>query len=150
MLTYGVQDRSILGVRVRVTSPARTVALTMTKRPLTNVAASVHDRLLKRSRQTGEDFQFLLQRYAAETASLPSRTVRAPRSLRPQGRHAVCALGRIGVQADPRPRFHRLRQQVPDDGLAFDAATIRADPISDEAEYGGLRVRLRAMLGVAL
>ena len=25
MLTYGVQDRSILGVRVRVTSPARTV-----------------------------------------------------------------------------------------------------------------------------
>jgi hypothetical protein len=31
------------------------------KRPLTNVAASVRDRLLKRSRHTGEDFGFLLQ-----------------------------------------------------------------------------------------
>jgi hypothetical protein len=38
----------------------------MTKRPITNVAASVRDRLLSRSRQTGEDFQFLLQRYGAE------------------------------------------------------------------------------------
>jgi len=38
----------------------------MTRRPITNVAASVRDRLLNRSRQTDEDFQFLLQRYAAE------------------------------------------------------------------------------------
>src|SRR5207237_8201115 len=38
----------------------------VTKRPLTNVAASVHDRLLRRSRESGEDFQFLLQRYATE------------------------------------------------------------------------------------
>jgi hypothetical protein len=38
----------------------------MTKRPITNVAASARDRLLNRGRQTGEDFQFLLQRYAAE------------------------------------------------------------------------------------
>ncbi len=38
----------------------------MAKRPLTNVVASVRDRLLNRRGQTGEDFQFLLQRYAAE------------------------------------------------------------------------------------
>jgi hypothetical protein len=38
----------------------------MTKRPITNVKESVHRRLLNRSRETGEDFQFLLQRYAAE------------------------------------------------------------------------------------
>jgi hypothetical protein len=38
----------------------------MTKRPITNVAASVRDRLLSHSRKTGEDFGFLLQRYAAE------------------------------------------------------------------------------------
>jgi hypothetical protein len=31
-----------------------------------NVAASVHARLLSRSRKTGEDFQFLLHRYVAE------------------------------------------------------------------------------------
>jgi hypothetical protein len=38
---------------------------------------------------------------------------------------------------------------VPDDGLAFDAATVTAEPIRDEAEYNGLRVRLRAMLSNA-
>ena len=42
----------------------------MTKRPLTNVAASVRARLLDRSRETREDFQFLLQRYAAERFSI--------------------------------------------------------------------------------
>ncbi|HEX3666954.1 MAG TPA: nucleotidyl transferase AbiEii/AbiGii toxin family protein [Rhizomicrobium sp.] len=38
----------------------------MTKRPLSNVAASVLDRLLARSRDTSGDYQFLLQRFAAE------------------------------------------------------------------------------------
>jgi len=38
----------------------------VTKRPLTNLAASVRDRLLTRSRESGEDFQFLLQRYVTE------------------------------------------------------------------------------------
>lgn len=38
----------------------------MTDRPLKNVAASVRDRLHTRSRLAGEDFQLLLQRYAAE------------------------------------------------------------------------------------
>ena len=38
----------------------------MTRRPLRNVAASVRTKLLNRARAKGEDFQFLLQRYAAE------------------------------------------------------------------------------------
>ena len=38
----------------------------MTKRPLKNVGASVRARLLARSRETGEDFQSLLWRYAVE------------------------------------------------------------------------------------
>ena len=38
----------------------------MTRGALRNVGASVRMRLLQRSRETGEDFQFLLQRYAAE------------------------------------------------------------------------------------
>jgi Nucleotidyl transferase AbiEii toxin, Type IV TA system len=38
---------------------------------------------------------------------------------------------------------------VADDGLAFDAATLTAQPIRDNAEYNGLRLRLQAMLGVA-
>ena len=38
----------------------------MTRGGRRNVGASVRARLLNRSRQTGEDFQFLLERYAAE------------------------------------------------------------------------------------
>ena len=38
----------------------------MTRRGPRNVGASVRARLLNRSRETGEDFQFLLERYAAE------------------------------------------------------------------------------------
>jgi hypothetical protein len=38
----------------------------MNRRRPENIGASVRDRLLARSRETGEDFQFLLQRYAAE------------------------------------------------------------------------------------
>lgn len=38
----------------------------MTKRIKKNISASVRDWLLDRSRATGEDFQFLLHRYAAE------------------------------------------------------------------------------------
>ena len=38
----------------------------MTRRHLKNVAASVRARLLARSRETGEDFQFLLWRYVVE------------------------------------------------------------------------------------
>src|SRR5262249_651112 len=38
---------------------------------------------------------------------------------------------------------------VPDDGLAFDGTTVTAAPIRDEAEYHGLRLRLKATLGAA-
>lgn len=38
----------------------------VTTRYLKNVAASVRDRLLARSRETGEDFQFFLWRYVVE------------------------------------------------------------------------------------
>ena len=38
----------------------------VTRRERRNVGASVRARLMSRSRNTGENFQFLLQRYAAE------------------------------------------------------------------------------------
>jgi hypothetical protein len=38
----------------------------MTSREPSNIAASVQARLLNRSRETGENFQFLLNRYVAE------------------------------------------------------------------------------------
>ena len=137
----------------------------MAKRPLTNVAASVRDRLLNRSRQTGEDFQFLLQRYAAERflyrlgqSAHRDRFVLKGAMLfalwggsvyRPTRDLDFTGYGNSDAD-DVIATFKDVcAVAVPDDGLAFDAATVTAEPIRDEAEYGGLRVRLRAMLGNA-
>jgi hypothetical protein len=136
----------------------------MTRRP-TNVAASVHARLLNRSRESGEDFQFLLQRYAAERflyrlGESPHREAyvlkgamlfalwggsiyRATRDLDFTG-YGASATGEV---------LDALREvcavAVPDDGLAFGAETVRAEAIRDEAEYDGLRIRFEAKLGAA-
>lgn len=37
----------------------------------------------------------------------------------------------------------------PGDGLTFQAATVRAEPIRDQSEYHGFRVRLQVLLGTA-
>jgi predicted nucleotidyltransferase component of viral defense system len=137
----------------------------MTKRPITNVAASVRDRLLNRSRQTGEDFQFLLQRYAAERLlyRLGQSAHRARFVLKGAMLFALWGgsvyrptrdldfTGYGNSEADDVTATFKnvCAVSVPDDGLVFDTATVTAAPIRDEAEYGGLRVRLRAMLGNA-
>ncbi|MCX7865986.1 MAG: nucleotidyl transferase AbiEii/AbiGii toxin family protein [Limisphaera sp.] len=137
----------------------------MTNRNPTNMAASVRARLMNRSRETGEDFQFLLQRYAAERllyrlgvspyrerfvlkgamlfALWGGPVYRATRDL------DFTAYGESSEQA-VRQCFHEIcTQPVGNDGLEFDPATIRVEPILDEAEYNGLRVQLEARLGSA-
>jgi Nucleotidyl transferase AbiEii toxin, Type IV TA system len=137
----------------------------MTKRPLTNVAASVRDRLLNRSRQTGEDFGFLLQRYAAERLlyRLGESTHRDQYVLkgamlfalwgglvyRPTRDLDFTGYGKTDAD-DVIVTFKEVcAVPVADDGLVFDPATVTAAPIRDETEYRGLRVTLRAMLGEA-
>jgi predicted nucleotidyltransferase component of viral defense system len=137
----------------------------MTKRPLTNVAASVRDRLLNRSRQTGEDFGFLLQRYAAERLlyRLGESTHHDQYVLkgamlfalwgglvyRPTRDLDFTGYGKTDAD-DVIVTFKEVcAVPVADDGLVFDPATVTAAPIRDETEYRGLRVTLRAMLGEA-
>ena len=43
----------------------------MTRGKPQNVGASVRARLMNRSRETGDDFQFLLERYASRAIPLP-------------------------------------------------------------------------------
>jgi predicted nucleotidyltransferase component of viral defense system len=137
----------------------------MTKRPITNVAASVRDRLLNRGRQSGEDFQFLLQRYAAERllyrlgqSAHRARFVLKGAMLfalwggsvyRPTRDLDFTGYGNSEADAVIATFKEVCAVSVSDDGLAFDAETVRAEPIRDEAEYNGLRVRLRALLGNA-
>ena len=98
-------------VRAAEVCRARTVirtyleALAHDRRARKTCAASVRDRLLNRSRETGEDFQFLLQRYASERFLYRLGELPPPRALRPQRRHAVRPLGRVALPADSRLDF---------------------------------------------
>ena len=137
----------------------------MNRRQPKDMAASIRGRLLTRSRETGEDFQFLLQRYASERflyrlGESPHRgryvlkgamlfalwggsLYRATRDLDFTG------YGRSETDAVIAAVREICTLPVADDGLAFDAATVVAEPIRETAEYDGLRVRLTATLAGA-
>ncbi len=134
-------------------------------RPLSNLAASIHRRLLNGALARGEDRQFILQRYAAERflyrlGESPHReqfvlkgallfalwggsVYRPTRDLDFTGYGS----NEIGAVLD------RIREiclvSAPEDGMSFDATTLRTEPIREEAEYGGVRIVFEAWLGSA-
>jgi predicted nucleotidyltransferase component of viral defense system len=136
----------------------------MTRRPPRNVAASVRARLLNRSRATGEDFQFLFHRYAAERflyrlgrSAHRDRYVLKGAMLfalwggslyRPTRDLDFAAYGSSELVAVTACFREICLQAVPDDGMHFDAQSLRAEPMRQEAEYHGLRVVLDATLAV--
>ena len=79
----------------------------MTRRHLKNVAASVRDRLLARSRETGESFQFLLWRYVVVRNGLGDRagTCVDPKMQIVEGK-TVCL---VSCQRSPEPVFLRWK-----------------------------------------
>jgi hypothetical protein len=125
----------------------------------------VHRRLLNHSRQAGEDFQFLLQRYAAERllyrlgeSAHRNRFVLKGAMLfalwggsvyRPTRDLDFTGYGDSDAAAVVATFKQVCAVPAPDDGLVFDPTKITTEPIRDQAEYDGLRVRLRAMLGSA-
>lgn len=130
-----------------------------------NLAASIHRRLLNGARERGEDPQFIVQRYAAERflyrlGESPHREqfvlkgatlftlwggslYRPTRDLDFTGYGSGDIHGVLGRIADI------CLFRVPDDGMSFDATTLRAAPIREEVEYGGLRTVFDARLGSA-
>jgi hypothetical protein len=133
--------------------------------PLKNISASVHAKLLNRSRETGEDFQFLLQRYAGERFlyRLGQSRHRDRFVLKGAMLYALWGgpiyrptrdLDFTGYGSDAAADVLAVLGEVcaipaPDDGLVFDASTLTAEQIRDEAEYNGLRVRFQATFGKA-
>jgi len=132
---------------------------------LTNVSQSVRDRLMNTARETGENFQAVLVRYATERLmyrisysdhqdrfvlkgawlfylwDIPRRTTRD-----------VDFLGHGGNSADEvEDLFREIVQIEPDidDGLDFDPETVRAEQTQEEGAYAGVRVRVTARLGQA-
>jgi len=128
-------------------------------------AASARARLLMRSRETGEAFDFLLQRYAAErflyrlgASKYRNRFVLKGSMLfalwggsvyRPTRDLDFTGYGSLEVE-DVLYAFREIcRLKVEDDGMVFDEMSLRADPIRDSAEYHGLRIKFEAKLGDA-
>jgi len=133
--------------------------------PPKNVAHSVRDRLLKLAKTRGEDFNFVLIRYALER--LLYRVSKSPHEAEfilkgamlftVWSEHPHRATKDLDLLGSGVPDLDRLAGvfrevsalSVEDDGLVFDPASVRARRIKEDAEYEGVRVTLEGKLGSA-
>jgi len=137
----------------------------MTQRPARNFAASVRQRLLNKAREGKRPFNELLQYYAMERFLY--RLSRSPHAERFVLKGALM----LRVWASPIPRATmdidllgktsnreaELRAQVREilsttvepDGLTFEADSVRLERITEDADYEGVRLRLRGFLDTA-
>lgn len=135
------------------------------RRGLSNIGASVRQRLLNFSRERGEEFQSLLIRYANERliyrlAVSPHASsfilkgamllyawteypFRATQDIDLLGRGDITAERLTSVFCD------LCLSPIVDDGLVFQASSVSVGLIRDDQEYGGFRVKLQAQLAVA-
>jgi predicted nucleotidyltransferase component of viral defense system len=129
-----------------------------------SVVDSVRDRLLSRKRETGENYEALLVRYALERLlyRLGQSDLRDQFVLKGaysfliwQGdlHRPTRDLDLLGYGSPEHLEevFQRLcrMDDVPEDGVRFDAESVEVASIRDADAYGGMRVRLDATLGSA-
>jgi predicted nucleotidyltransferase component of viral defense system len=132
-------------------------------RPRRNLSASVEKRLLNRTRQSGEDFQYVLMRYGLErimyrlsrSAYAKQFVVKGAMLLRVWTGEQYRPTKDLDLLATPEKSpeeldrvFHEVCTLiVEDDGLVFLSETIRVRQIREDNVYGGIRVTLQARLG---
>lgn len=128
-----------------------------------NRAESIRQRLRNLLRERGEDMQFGLQRYAVERflyrlgiSAHRERFVLKGAALfalwggslyRPTRDLDFTGYGDTEQESIVDAIREICQQPSPSDELAFDLDTILAEPIRDDSEYHGLRVRLVPTLG---
>ncbi|MBF0244079.1 MAG: nucleotidyl transferase AbiEii/AbiGii toxin family protein [Planctomycetes bacterium] len=137
----------------------------MTKAQPKDLGASVRARLLRFARERGEDFQFILMRYANErllfriTESRHSHrfvlkganlfTIWTGKPHRATRDLDLLVSGNSG-EAHMREIFAEiLALNTVDDGVRFDLASLAVGPIRDGQEYGGIRVEVVAQVTTA-
>jgi predicted nucleotidyltransferase component of viral defense system len=127
-----------------------------------DLAASVRDRLLQLSRNRGEDYQLVLQRYAVERLLARIERSRHHRRFILKGAMLYLAWGGeayrptrdldlLGISSAGTDELEECFRElcaveVPADGLTFLADSVRAEEIRQQEEYGGIRIRLEARL----
>jgi len=130
------------------------------------MAASVKQRLLNLAKKKGEDFNFLLSRFAVERFLfrlsqskhgkdfvLKGAMLFHLRSMEMPNR-PTRDLDLMGTGTPDIARMEKLfqgvcRERVPDDGLAFLADSVKGEGIKDDDECMGIRLRLEARMGAA-
>ena len=133
--------------------------------PPSNLAHSVHDRLLELAKQRGRPFNELLQYYAMERflyrlANSPAKkqfvlkgalllTACAEASYRPTRDIDLLGQG-DNTEATIRDVMQQVcRQAVSADGLLFDSASVTTERIKEDADYAGVRAQFIGQLGNA-
>lgn len=127
-----------------------------------NIAASVRARLLAGAQERKEDFNLTLQRYAAERFLYRLGASRHRQTFVLKGAMLFALWGGslyrptrdldfTGYTQDDAGTLVPIIQEIcavpcPEDGLEFRPETVRAEPIRNEGEYHGFRVRLLATL----
>lgn len=135
----------------------------MPQRPLKNIPASVHQRLLNLARETKRPFNELLQYFAIERFLFRfSRSEYADRYVlkgaqmlqawnAPLARPTmdIDMLGRGPSTIDALENVIRevIAVEVEPDGVVFDPKTVSGEVIVKGREYEGVRIRLRGVLG---
>jgi len=130
-----------------------------------NVAASVRQRLLNKTRETGEDFQLLLTRYALERflyrlgiSQYRNKFVLKGAMLyllwdkashRPTRDLDLHGVGDSSVDHMEMVIKEICGLEVEDDGVAFLPETVRGEEIREDQEYAGVRLQLGARLAGA-
>jgi predicted nucleotidyltransferase component of viral defense system len=138
----------------------------MTKKPVSNVGASVRQRLLNLRDQTREDAQALFTQFAIERflyrlsrSSLADRFVLKGAMLfrvwsgslhRPTKDVDLLGFGEPTPTSVAAMIGQIITTTVEDDGITFDAASIRAEDIRENDEYGGIRAMFTATLDKAI
>lgn len=132
---------------------------------VTNTAASVHQRLLNKAKETARPFNELLQHYAIERflyrlseSSQADRFIlkgalmfSAWRGLESRPTMDIDFLGIIDNSVDVVAAVMKevCRVDVKSDGMTFHGDTVTAERITADAEYEGVRLRLCSNLGNA-
>ena len=131
----------------------------------TNIAASIRQKLLNLARDTGRPFSEVLQFYAMERFLYRLSVSEHKDKLILKGALMLIAwqapsarpttdLDFLGkVSNDPETVANMIRaickMAVEDDGLVFDPASIKAESITEDADYRGIRVRFTGKLDAA-
>ena len=134
-------------------------------REIKNISESVHNRLLYISKNTGDDFQYLLSKYALERLLYRLSKSGHCNSFILKGAllfslwadvpyRSTTDLDLLGRRIDLKVHLKDIFEDicnldVEDDGMYYNSISIDIADIRENQEYGGQRIKIKASLGKA-